>query len=44
MLIGDDNGSLWVYARSALSEADGAFKACHVAAPRLAPVLRRASP
>jgi hypothetical protein len=44
MLIGDDHSSLWVYSRSALSEADGAFKACHVAAPRIVSTLRPTTP
>jgi hypothetical protein len=42
MLIGDDNAKLWVYSRTPLSEADGAFKACDVGAARVFPLIRRA--
>jgi len=41
MLIGDDASNLWVYSRSPISEADGALKACKVAAARVFPFLRR---
>lgn len=40
MLIGDDNGQLWSYQISAISEKDGAFKTCHTTNQRITPQFR----